>query len=59
MGIFWRNNSGSGLFEAMEIVNKLRGFQCGCNYAEAFRVVQTWPNHKPYRLLPPVQLGSR
>jgi len=46
-------------FEAMEIVNKMRGFQCGCKYAEAFRVVQTWPNHKPYRLLPPVQVGSR
>ena len=40
-----------------EIVNKLRGFQCGCKYAEAFRVVKTWPNQKAYRLLPPVQLG--
>ena len=46
-------------FDALETVNKLRGFQCGCKYAEAFRVVQTWPNHKPYRLLPPVQFGSR
>jgi N-acetylglucosamine malate deacetylase 1 len=46
-------------FEALEVVNKLRGFQCGCKYAEAFRIVQTWPNHKPYRLLPPVQFGSR
>lgn len=24
----------------------------GCKYAEAFRVMQTWPNHKAYRLLP-------
>jgi LmbE family N-acetylglucosaminyl deacetylase len=46
-------------FEYVEVVNKLRGFQCGCKYAEAFRVVQTWPNHKPYRLLPPVQFSSR
>ncbi|HQN04689.1 MAG TPA: PIG-L family deacetylase [Anaerolineaceae bacterium] len=43
----------------MSTVNKLRGFQCGCKYAEAFRVVQTWPNHRAYRLLPPVQFGSR
>jgi LmbE family N-acetylglucosaminyl deacetylase len=45
--------------EYVTTVNKLRGFQCGCKYAEAFRVVQTWPNHKSYRLLPPVQFGSR
>jgi LmbE family N-acetylglucosaminyl deacetylase len=49
----------ANFFEAMEIVNKLRGFQCGCAYAEAFRVVQTWPNHRAYRLLPPVQFSSR
>jgi len=41
-------------FEYVEIVNKLRGFQCGCKYAEAFRVVKTWPNQKTTRLLPPV-----
>jgi LmbE family N-acetylglucosaminyl deacetylase len=46
-------------FEYVEVLNKLRGFQSGCKYAEAFRVVQTWPNHKPYRLLPPVQFSSR
>ena len=46
-------------FEYVEVLNKMRGFQCGCKYAEAFRVVQTWPNHKPYRLLPPVQFGPR
>lgn len=46
-------------FEYVEVLNKMRGFQCGCKYAEAFRVVQTWPNHKPYRLLPPVQFESR
>lgn len=46
-------------FDYVEAVNKLRGFQCGCRYAEAFRVVQTWPNHKAYRLLPPVQFSSR
>ncbi|NLB51215.1 MAG: PIG-L family deacetylase [Clostridiaceae bacterium] len=46
-------------FEYIEIVNKLRGFQSGCRYAEAFRVAQTWPNHKAYRLLPPVQFGPR
>lgn len=46
-------------FEYTEVVNKLRGFQSGCKYAEAFRVVQTWPNHKTYRLLPPVQFGPR
>jgi len=45
--------------EYVTTVNKLRGFQCGCKYAEAFRVVQTWPNHKTFRLLPPVQYGSR
>ncbi len=42
-------------FEYVTVTNKMRGFQCGCKYAEAFCVVQTWPNHKPYRLLPPVQ----
>jgi len=42
-------------FEYVEITNKLRGFQCGCKYAESFRVIQTWPNQKSYRLLPPVQ----
>ncbi len=46
-------------FEYLEVLNKMRGFQCGCKYAEAFRVVQTWPNHKAYRLLPPVQYGPR
>jgi LmbE family N-acetylglucosaminyl deacetylase len=46
-------------FEYLEVLNKMRGFQSGCKYAEAFRVVQTWPNHKAYRLLPPVQLGPR
>jgi len=46
-------------FEYLEVLNKMRGFQCGCKYAEAFRVVQTWPNHKAYRLLPPVQYDSR
>ena len=46
-------------FEYVEVVNKLRGFQCGCKYAETFRIVQTWPNQKAYRLLPPVQFGTR
>ena len=46
-------------FEALEVVNKMRGFQCGCKYAEAFRIVQTWPNQKAFRLLPPVQFGTR
>ena len=45
-------------FEVVEAVNRMRGFQCGCQYAEAFRVVQTWPNHQAYRLLPPVQTSS-
>jgi LmbE family N-acetylglucosaminyl deacetylase len=45
-------------FEYVEIVNKMRGFQCGCKYAEAFRVVQTWPNQKACRLLPPVQFDA-
>jgi LmbE family N-acetylglucosaminyl deacetylase len=44
-------------FKSIEIENQLRGFQCGCKFAEAFRIVQTWPNHKAYRLLPPVQVG--
>ena len=46
------------MFSFIEAVDKMRGFQCGCKYAEAFRVVQTWPNHKPYRLLPPVQIDE-
>jgi LmbE family N-acetylglucosaminyl deacetylase len=45
------------MFRAVEVVNRLRGFQSGCIYAEAFRCAQTWPNHKPHRLLPPVQIG--
>ena len=43
--------------ERLRAVNQMRGFQAGCRYAEAFRVVQTWPNHKAFRLLPPVQFG--
>ena len=46
-------------FEYLEVLNKLRGFQCGSKYAEAFRIVQTWPNQKAYRLLPPVQFATR
>jgi LmbE family N-acetylglucosaminyl deacetylase len=46
-------------FEYLEVSNKLRGFQCGSKYAEAFRIVQTWPNQKAFRLLPPVQFGTR
>lgn len=46
-------------FEYLDVLNKLRGFQCGCKYAETFRIVQTWPNQKSYRLLPPVQFASR
>jgi LmbE family N-acetylglucosaminyl deacetylase len=49
----------SDSFERLEVKNKLRGMQCGCKYAEAFRVVQTWPNHRAFRLLPPVQSTSR
>ncbi len=46
-------------FEYLYVLGKMRGFQCGCKYAEAFRIVQTWPNHKAYRLLPPVQFGTK
>lgn len=46
-------------FAYADSVNRLRGFQCGCKYAEAFRIAPTWPNPKAYRLLPPVQYGAR
>ncbi len=46
-------------FEYVEITNKMRGFQCGCKYAEAFRIEKTWPNQKAFRLLPPVQFDPR
>lgn len=46
-------------FEYVEITNKMRGFQCGYRYAEAFRIAQTWPNQKSLRLLPPVQIEPR
>lgn len=46
-------------FDYLEALGKLRGFQCGCKYAEAFRLPLTWPNPKTYRLLPPVQFGPR
>ena len=49
----------SDSFDYNRVENKMRGFQSGCKYAEAFRVVQTWPNHKAYRLLPPVQFSTR
>jgi LmbE family N-acetylglucosaminyl deacetylase len=49
----------SNWFDYVDAVNRLRGFQSGCKYAEAFRMVQTWPNQKAYRLLPPVQYSSR
>jgi LmbE family N-acetylglucosaminyl deacetylase len=48
----------SDMIESIRAVNMVRGSQCGCQYAEAFRVVQTWPNHTACRLLPPVQSGS-
>lgn len=49
----------SNWFDYVDAMNRVRGFQSGCKYAEAFRMVQTWPNQKAYRLLPPVQFGSR
>jgi LmbE family N-acetylglucosaminyl deacetylase len=48
----------SNWFDYVDAVGRVRGFQSGCMYAEAFRVVQTWPNHKAYRLLPPVQFST-
>jgi LmbE family N-acetylglucosaminyl deacetylase len=49
----------SNWFDYLDALGKLRGFQCGAKYAEAFRIAPTWPNQKTYRLLPPVQYGPR
>lgn len=49
----------SNWFDYLDALGKLRGFQCGAKYAEAFRVAPTWPNPKAYRLLPPVQYSAR
>jgi LmbE family N-acetylglucosaminyl deacetylase len=49
----------SNWFDYVDALNRLRGFQSGCKYAEAFRIVQTWPNQKAFRLLPPVQFSTR
>lgn len=49
----------SNWFDYLDALGRWRGFQCGAKYAESFRIAPTWPNQKTYRLLPPVQFGSR
>jgi LmbE family N-acetylglucosaminyl deacetylase len=36
----------------METVARFRGLQCGCEYAEAFRLARAWPRLRAQRLLP-------
>lgn len=43
---------GPDFLEYVEIMARLRGYQCGVRYAEAFRELAVYPRVKPYRLLP-------
>jgi N-acetylglucosamine malate deacetylase 1 len=36
----------------VEVQTRARGYQCGVQFAEAFRSENVWPRSRPYRLLP-------
>ena len=43
---------GPNFLEYVEIMAKLRGYQCGVKYAEVFRELAIYPRVRPYRVLP-------
>lgn len=43
---------GPNFLEYIEIMARLRGYQCGVKYAEAFRELAIHPRVRPYRVLP-------
>ena len=49
---FLRRLFGSNFAEMVELNAKLRGYQCGVRYAEAFKELNVYPRVKPYRVLP-------
>jgi LmbE family N-acetylglucosaminyl deacetylase len=40
------------LLYMVEIASRARGYQCGAEFAEAFRAENVWPRSRPYRVLP-------
>lgn len=49
---FTRKLYGPNFIECVEIMAKLRGYECGVKYAEAFRELAIHPRVRPYRVLP-------
>ena len=45
-------HDGEDMLEFVHIVAKARGYQAGVQYAEGFRLAQTWSRTPPRRLLP-------
>ncbi len=43
---------GASISGMMETQCRFRGFQAGCQYAEAFRALETWPRAADFSLLP-------
>jgi N-acetylglucosamine malate deacetylase 1 len=39
-------------FNMVEVQTRARGYQCGVQFAEAFRLETVWPRARPYRILP-------
>lgn len=47
-----RDRAGEDILEDALLVCRLRGRQCGVEFAEAFRLFRRYPHLRPYRLLP-------
>lgn len=43
---------GPNFLEYVEVMARLRGYQCGVKYAEGFRELAVYPRVRPYRVLP-------
>ncbi len=49
---FLQDQNDMDVMELIEITARMRGFQCGVKYAEAFRMETVWPRARTYRVLP-------
>ncbi len=47
-----RDHDSIDIFDFIDRVARMRGLQCGCQYAEGFRAAWVWPRISPQRLLP-------
>ncbi|HBP38649.1 MAG TPA: hypothetical protein DD640_07905 [Clostridiales bacterium] len=47
-----RDHDGIDFAEFVRTCSRFRGLQCGCGYAEGFRVCRAWPRMRARRLLP-------